>query len=301
MSTPTPTPTSTPSPGIAPAPSPSCLPAVGDVLAMVASPRDSAAYVASRLAARDGGSVTGCATPPAFLGGRLFRNDASVVALLETSPSIQRHDDLQSGGDGDAFVRLATAAGAHAPQWAVMGNDAGHTLKLLSAWHDLIVVQRPADAQSDPVDGLRFLLMETGLPCLVLPEACAPCGVFDRVVLAWDGSRPSARAIRAALPLIVAAHEVLLVDGRAAHEEGAAAPTFDPMAYLARHGVDAARRRMNPSPDDAGVAIMKKAHQFKADLLVMGAYGHTPLRERVFGGATRHILAHGKIATWLYH
>lgn len=277
------------------------LPAVGDVLAIVGAPRESAAYVASRLAARDGGSVTGCAVPPAFLGGRGYRNAPSIITLLETSPSVQRREDLQSGGDGDAFIRMATSAGVQNPQWAVMGNDAGHTLRKLSAWHDLIVVQRPADAHDDPLDGLRYLLMDTGLPCLVLPAVSAPCGVFDRVILAWDGSRPAARAIRAALPLIAAAHDVLLLDGQTAHAGAADAPMFDPMSFLARHGVEATRRRVQTSPDEAGAALLKKAQQFKADLLVMGAYGHTPLRERVFGGATRHILAHGKLATWLYH
>src|SRR5512142_1711854 len=160
--------TTTPSPTTAPRQTPTCLPAVGDVLAIVASPRDSAAYVASRLAAREGGSVTGCAVSPAFLGGRSYRNAPTVIALLETPPAIQRHEDLRSGGDGNAFVQLATLAGAHDPKWAVSGNDAGHTLAALAAWHDLIVVQRPPDARADPVDGLKCLLMDTGLPCLVL-------------------------------------------------------------------------------------------------------------------------------------
>jgi nucleotide-binding universal stress UspA family protein len=274
---------------------------VGDVLALVAGPRDGAAYVASRLAARDGGSVTGCAAPPAFLGGRSFRTDATVAALLEPAPSVQRRDDLGTGGDGDEFIRMATSAGAHGPQWAVLGNDPSHTLAMLSAWHDLIVVQRPADPQADPLDGLGFLLTGTGLPCLVLPDVCAPSGVFDRVVLAWDGSRPAARAIRAALPFVAAAQHVLLLDGCSAHGAKADMPTFDPMAFLARHGIEATHQRMHASAGDAGAAILKHAHQFKADLLVMGAYGHTPLREKLFGGVTRHVLAQGKVATLLYH
>jgi len=282
-------------------PAPTCLPAVGDVLAIVAAPRDGAAYVASRLAARDGGSVTGCAVSPAFLGGRGFRSDATVAALLETAPLAQRKEDLRVGGDGDAFIRLAISAGAHGPQWAVMGNDTGHTLAALSAWHDLIVVQRPGDPHADPLDGLGALLMGTGLPCLVLPAICAPCGIFDRVVLAWEGSRPAARAIRAALPLVAAAQDVLLLDGCPPRVEAADAPGFDPMAFLARHGIEAIRRRVHASPAEAGGAILRKSRQFKADLLVMGAYGHTPLREKLFGGATRHVLTHGDIAILLHH
>jgi nucleotide-binding universal stress UspA family protein len=276
-----------------------CLSALGDVLAIVDSPRSSAAYVASRLAARDGGSVTGCSLAPAFLGGRAFRIEASVIALLETPPPVQRHDDLRRGHDGDEFLRLATTAGVLQPQWAVIGNDAAHDLGKLSAWHDLIVVQRPADPLADPLDGLKQLLTDTGLPCLVLPTQCAPSGVFDRVMLAWDGSPQATRAIRAALPLIVAAHEVVLLDGQRPHDS-ADDPAFDPMTFLARHGVRATHRRLQTTPSDAGAAILKKAHQFKADLLVMGAFGHSPLREQLFGGATRYILTHGDLVTWLY-
>ena len=104
-------------------------------------------------------------------------------------------------------------------EWMV--DARGHALAMLSAWHDLIVVQRPADPHADPLEGLGSLLTGTGLPCLVLPDVCAPSGVFDRVMLAWDGSRPAIRAIRAALPFVAAAQHVLLLDGCAAHDRGA--------------------------------------------------------------------------------
>lgn len=283
----------------APAAMQTCLPASGDVLIIVGSPGDAAALVGSGLAARAGGSVTGCAVSLAFLGGRAFRTDASVVALLEPSPRTQRHDDLKSSGEGTEFIRRATTAGAHRPQWAVIGNDPGHDLRALSAWHDLIVVQRPNDALADPIDGLEHLVRGTGLPCLILPKVCAPSGVFERVVLAWDGSEPATRAIRAALPLIAAAREVVLLDG-SHHGTAAVEPTFDPMAFLGRHGIEASHHRLRTSPGDAGAALLAKAQHFNADLLVMGAYGHTRLRERIFGGATRHVLKHGYLATLLY-
>lgn len=277
-----------------------CLPAVGDVLAIVRTPRDSAAYVASRLAARDDGSVTGCAMTPAFLGARASRGEATVMALLESPPTVQRHDDLRTGGDGDAFIRLAASAGARQPQWTVLGQDPEHDLARLSAWHDLIVVQRPSDEGARPLDGLKALLLATHRPCLVLPVTCAPCGVFDRAVLAWDGSDPAARAIRSALPLIVAAREVVLLDGTR-HDRKAEPVVFDPVAFLARHRVNVIHRRMQATAAEAGAALLKKARQAKADLLVMGAYGHSPLREQLFGGATQYVLTHATLATWLAH
>lgn len=277
-----------------------CLPGVGDVLIIVTSPGEAATLVGSRLAARTGGSVTGCGVSTAFLGGRPFRTDATVLALLEPSPRVKRHDDLRSSGEGAEFLRKATTAGARHPQWAVLGNDVGHDLKALSAWHDLIVVQRPNDELSDPLGGFEQLLKGTGLPCLILPKVCAPCGVFERVVLAWDGSQPATRAIRAALPLIAAAKEVVLLDGTHPNSDHLE-PTFYPVAFLERHGIEASHHRIRTSPSEAGAALIARARHFKADLLVMGAYGHTPLRERILGGATRHILTHSCLATLLFH
>lgn len=276
------------------------LPAVGDVLAIVGSPRDAASYVSSRLAARTNGSVTGCSMSAAFLG-HAAPKEPTVMALLDQPPAARRRDDLASGGDGDQFMHLARTAGVHDPQWAVIENDAAGRLASLSAWHDLVVVQRPADLAANPLDGLNHLLLGTGLPCLVLPEICAPCGVFDNVMLAWDGSVPSTRAIRAALPLVVAAQRVCVLDGAEPHAVTDGVPGFDPMAFLARHGVEVTHKRLHATPSSAGAAILDRARRFKAELLVMGAYGHTPLRERLLGGATRHVLTHGTIATLLCH
>lgn len=277
-----------------------CLPGIGDVLIIVGCGSDAATLVGARLAAREGGSVTGCSVSPDFLRGRAFRAEASVVALLEPSPRTQRHDDLLSSGIGAEFMQRAITAGAHQPQWAVIGSDPVRDLAALSAWHDLVIVQRPGDVLADPVTGLEHLLKDTGLPCLILPPACAPGSVFERVVLAWDGSRPATRAIRAALPLVAAAREVVLLDGSDPHT-AATEPTFDPVAFLARHGVEVSRHRPHTSPGEIGASILAEARHLKSDLLVMGAYGHTPLRERIFGGATRHILVHGHLATLLYH
>ena len=279
----------------------SCLPAVGDVLAIVAGPVDGAAYVASRLAARDEGSVTGCGLSPAFLGVRSTEVHTRTRTLPEPVAQPSGMEHREAGAGRDAFLRVALSAGVQRPQWTSAGNDPGHTLTMLAAWHDLIVVQRPAVSHAEPLDGLESLLMGTGLPCLVLPSVCAPSGVFDRVVVAWDGSRPAIRAIRAALPLIAAAQDVLLLDGCAAPHGDDATPRFDPVAFLERHGIEVTHRRVRTPPAEAGTTILKKTHQFKADLLVMGAYGHTRLREHLFGGATRQVLMHNELATLLYH
>lgn len=273
--------------------------AVGDILAIVGSPRDAASFVACRLAARGRGSVTGVALSSAFMGAREPAHDATIFSLLDEPPLAAHARDLEPGGEGDVFLQLARTAGAEAPRWTVAEDNAGHRLASLAAWHDLVVVQRPTDPHLKPADGLARLA-QLGIPCLVLPTVCAPCGVFDRVVVAWDGSRPATRALRAALPLLSAAQDVLLLNG--GHEPAPHdLPQFDPMAFLTSRRIEVTRGRLSAAPAVAGQAILDRCRRFKADLLVMGAFGHTPLRERVLGGATRHVLEHGSIATFLYH
>ncbi|URL60098.1 universal stress protein [Luteibacter flocculans] len=277
-----------------------CLPTAGDVLAIVASPHDVASYVACRLAARAHGSVTGCAMSTAFLGGHGFSHEATVLSLLDAPPSTVHAHDMEPGGNGDAFVHLARHEGVHSASWAVIETDVAARLSALASWHDLIVVQRPGDTGADPIDGLNQLLLRTGLPCLVLPVVCTPSSVFDRVVLAWDGSRAATKALRAVLPLLMAAKDVLLLDG-ATEPASSSVPQFDPITFLARHGVEATRTLLDVAPSAAGPALLERSRRFEADLLVMGAYGHAPLRERIFGGATRHVFGHGDIATFLHH
>jgi nucleotide-binding universal stress UspA family protein len=277
-----------------------CLPTAGDVLAIVASPHDAASYVACRLAARAHGAVTGCAMSSDFLGGRAFSHDATVLSLLDAPPSTMHAHDMEPGGSGDAFVHLARHAGVRSASWTVVETDVAARLAALASWRYLIVVQRPGNVGADPIEGFTQLLLRTDIPCLVLPTGCTPSSVFDRMVLAWDGSHAATRALRAALPLLIAAKDVLLLDGAQASEPNDM-PRFDPMAFLGRHGVEATHARLDVAPSAAGPALLERSRRFNADLLVMGAYGHAPLRERLFGGATRHVLGHGDVAILLHH
>lgn len=279
----------------------SCLPAVGDVLVIVGSPRDAASYVGQRLAARAQGSVTGCALPPGFFGGAHIAHEPTVMALLSApATDVDHQHDMAPGGDGDAFVRMARTTGARDARWTAIQADVTNGLRQLATWHDLIVVQKRTVDAPDALDGFDDLLLGTGIPTLVLPPVCAPSGAFDRVTIGWDGSGAATRAIRCALPLLAAAHDVLLLDG-APHRPHGTLPAFEPLPFLLRHGIEVTRRRIDATPSGAGAALLEKSRRFKADLVVMGAYGHSRLRERVLGGATRHVLEHAPVALFLHH
>lgn len=177
-------------------------------------------------------------------------------------------------------------------------------LCLQARYADLVVL-----GQSDPTDreqgGLLHdlpeqVLLQGGRPVLLVPRS----GSFDvpsrRALVAWNGSMQAARAITAALPLLRGVAQVSLVVFGAERDDHGAEPGADMALYLARHDlkVEVLRR---PHPGDAGQAILSMASDFDADLLVMGAYGHSRFREMVMGGATRTVLAQATLPVLMMH
>lgn len=147
------------------------------------------------------------------------------------------------------------------------------------------------------------LVMECGRPVLLLPKSGEVHPFGERILVAWNGRRESARAVFDAVPLLQRAKEVIVVwlnpqdDGETAGD----LPGVDICQALARHGVRCeATRNIRPA-GDVGEALLTTAETQAADMLVMGCYGHSRLREYVFGGATRHVLNHMHIPVLMAH
>jgi nucleotide-binding universal stress UspA family protein len=134
------------------------------------------------------------------------------------------------------------------------------------------------------------VLRDVRRPLLVAHAGARP---FRRIVAGWDGSVTAARALSAAVPFLKKAQSVTLVT--VGETQGIAAD--EAAAYLALHGVDAAIRTHARAP--AGAALIDAARD--ADLLVMGAYGHSHLVEAILGGATADVLAHTSLPVLLVH
>ncbi len=163
---------------------------------------------------------------------------------------------------------------------------------------DLIVVPSSDAEQSGPGSGIaEVALFDTGRPVIVAPEK-VPEVVGDRVAVAWNGSREAAGAIAAALPIIVEAAQVTLVSEPERHGADGAASL---VAYLARHGVSAASVDLNAGNRAIGERLIATATAAGADLLVMGAYGHSRLRELVLGGATLSALKRPTLPLLMVH
>jgi nucleotide-binding universal stress UspA family protein len=165
---------------------------------------------------------------------------------------------------------------------------------------DLIVVNRKLDVLPWP-DGRAIagaVARRAGRPVLAVPDTLASFNLGGRAIVAWDGSSAAAAALRAATPLLALASEVRLL--RVGVEEDGSL-LDEAASYLSRYGIRAEISRVStgiPSPADI---ILREAAGWKADWCVMGAYGHSGLREALFGGVTRRMLTDSPIPLVLSH
>ena len=156
---------------------------------------------------------------------------------------------------------------------------------------DLVVIgqddpDRPEPMRDAVIEGVLF---HAGLPVLLVPRSGAPDITLKRVIVAWDGSTTAAKAVRAALPFLELAEavEIVIVDGGQT-EDGE--PGADVAGHLARHGIKVAVRTVVNTAGDVAAMLRQAALETGADIIVMGGYGHSRLREWVFGGVTRSML-----------
>lgn len=172
----------------------------------------------------------------------------------------------------------------------------------LARLHDLTILPMP---QTDALGGpyMQAALFGAGRPTLLLPsgENSRPLQSLDRVVLAWDWSREAARAMADALPILARASKVHVLSVFGEKSLDTTAVTGDLEKYLASHGIEYVLDRTSFTEGDIGRCILSHARDVNADLLVMGAYGHSRLREFVLGGATRTILTEPQLPVLVSH
>jgi nucleotide-binding universal stress UspA family protein len=137
-------------------------------------------------------------------------------------------------------------------------------------------------------EGLEAALLFTGRPVLLARTPSPSLG--EVVAIAWNGTPEGSRAVAAALPWLGGAAQVHVLT--VGSSESSADNGDRLAAYLAWHGVAARVSAIEPGPDAVGVAILRRTRDLGVDLLVMGAYGHSRMRELILGGVTRHILTH---------
>jgi nucleotide-binding universal stress UspA family protein len=169
---------------------------------------------------------------------------------------------------------------------------------------DLTLIARPhpAGRTAGPPALVESLVLTSGRPIIVLPPRGTGSRV-RRILVGWNAGRESVRAVADALPLLVRADavEVLVIDHQRRPAGHGQEPGADIARHLARHGAQVEVQRLSSGGEDVGRLLLSQAAAFGADLVVLGAYGHSHLRERMFGGVTRTVLREARLPLLMSH
>lgn len=200
----------------------------------------------------------------------------------------------------EVLFREETERAGTKGEWECIDGELAERIAERARFADLLILgqfdaENPPELSAFPLPAK--IVFGAASPILVVPNSETSSDVGNRVVAAWDGSREAARAIRDAMPLLGVAEQVslLAIDPvRQGHmQDGPDAPQL--AAHLVRHGVQVKVNETSSGTNDVPAALLAHAAKFGADLLVMGAYGHSRIWEFIAGGTTHDLLERATI------
>ncbi len=207
------------------------------------------------------------------------------------------YDEASRGATQAAAAAFKNAVGGRsASEWRLADGFAEEILVAQARFADLVVMgqSEPDPSPFAPVRDLaEKFVFGSERPLLIVPHAGEAKPVGEKVMLCWNGRREASRAATAALPLLRKAKSVtvLIVDPEEAEQGASGEPGADVAGWLARHGVNVTVQRDTAADSDVGNVILSRAADLDIDLVVMGLYGHSRMRELILGGASRTILS----------
>jgi nucleotide-binding universal stress UspA family protein len=246
------------------------------------------------------------------------RHDAHLIGMAVVAPPQLPVDMMGGAATADLYAmleesnrgRLAGAKAAFERETKAVGLSAEYIERVdqpvdafatALRYADLAIVgQRSEDSSDGSLP--ESVAIESGRPSIVMPQIGYTRPVGGNVLLAWNASVQAARAATAALPLLRTAKQVtlLVVDGPGDDAHGQE-PGADAARWLARHGVKITVQRESSAGSDVGNVILSRVLDFDIDLIVMGIYGHSRLREFVLGGASATILSSMTVPVLMAH
>lgn len=227
---------------------------------------------------------------------------ASAVVLQETISRAHEESEaiekkVREVLDG-AGIRWATEKGVS--QLADLGRHVGTRAR----FSDLAILPKPygeaRGAELEPVT--ESILFEGHTPALVVPDDAKTNPRPGRIMIGWNESTEALNAVRAAIPVLREAEvvHVVIIDPPA-HGPTRSDPGGQLSQYLARHGVKVEIDVLSKTLPRISDVLIRHAGDMDADLIVMGAYGHSRFREAIFGGATRYMLEHATYPVLMAH
>lgn len=263
--------------------------------------------VATALAQEHDAHLTGLhvvdVTLPMFVAGDASGGGAALAELIEQ----MRQDALADAARIEAeFREQLRRDGLAKGEWRMVEGSAPDVVALHARYADLAIV-----GQEDPEGGspagagaiIEAALFASGRPVLVVPHAGRFETVGRKVLIGWNASREAARAVNDALPLIARADVATVLAANPDSTPGGHGdqPGADIALHLARHGLTAEVEHLVAPEVPDGDLLLNRASELSADLLVVGAYGHSRLRELVLGGVTRTLLRQMTVPVLMSH
>lgn len=186
-----------------------------------------------------------------------------------------------------------------------LSRDLGRVAAVHARYADVAIMTRPSEGsgvelREEIIEGVLF---HSGRPALIAPPNWKGTSIGKRVVVAWDASREATRALSEADDLleIAEAVTVVTVDAKPKMFGHGDQPGSNIAGHLNRRGLPAEVRNVDSMGRSASLAILEEAQKLNADLIVMGGYAHSRLRELVFGGATRELLRSTTVPLLMAH
>ncbi|GAA0718698.1 universal stress protein [Dokdonella soli] len=228
-----------------------------------------------------------------------FASPEAVALYVNEADSLYREAQQR-----EPFWRAQLEAHGVGGEWHVSQGDVVESLCHASRWCDLVVVERPQLNPDAPTGWgvVSRTVFAASAPVVVVPETMKSPKVGARIVVAWNQSREATLAVRGALPLLARAEHVTVLEGDPGENPFGLRhlPKPDLRAWLARRGVTAEYRAFT-ARKEVGAALLDAAHAADADLIVMGAWGHSRITELVLGGTTRHLFQHTDLPLLVAH
>ena len=257
--------------------------------------------VAIALASRGDAHLTGVYVKPSIYL-------PAYVAAQVGAEVIESHAKIAAEATERAKSDFSKLAGKHGidPEWRTGEGPVEEVVALNARYADLIVVGQTdpdGDAPADSIDLPGHVVIYSGRPVLIVPYVGGFESVGERVLVAWNGSREAARAVNDAMPLLAHAKSVvvLAVNPEKGPDKLGDLPGADISHHLARHGVKAEATQVFADDLDVGDMVLSRASDMGVDMIVMGGYGRSRLRELVMGGASRHLLSHMTVPVFMSH
>jgi nucleotide-binding universal stress UspA family protein len=228
----------------------------------------------------------------------------TVSAVPSDILDAEREANRKAASDAIArFEEAARLAGVSAESRLVEASVSGAAgvFGSIARCYDLSVVGQAEPKSMRDNLMIEGALFDSGRPVLVVPYIQRAGIKLDRVMVCWDGSRNAARAINDAMPFLTRAKKVDVTTIGTIQNNANEIQCANIVKHLARHGSNVELRRINGGDVDVANVILSDAADRDADLIVMGGYGHSRLREFILGGATRGILSSMTVPTLMSH